>query len=188
MSINYSSDAKAAEEALASLPAETKPSAFKADVGSVKECQGLVDKVMAQHGRLDMVLLNAALMPMAGIGNCTEEVFDRIFDVFCRLTVNMSRDKVLARVVHSPADGAAFNASWAKGDPGHLSGTLHQFMGYRPLPNMGYRLPAEGCYLVGPSTHPGSGVTGGARAAAAVILHDLGLTAPATAEESCRRD
>jgi phytoene dehydrogenase-like protein len=48
-------------------------------------------------------------------------------------------------------------------------------MGYRPMPNMGYRLPAEGLYLVGPSTHPGPGVTGGARAGAQAILTDLGM-------------
>lgn len=64
----------------------------------------------------------------------------------------MGPDKVLGHVVESPADGERFNASWPNGDPGHF-GQLFQFMGYRPLPNMGYRLPADGFYLVGPSTH-----------------------------------
>src|SRR5262249_48627535 len=104
-----------------------------------------------------------------------EEVFDRLFDTFCGLTTNMSADKVLARHVHSPADGERYNTSWAAGDPGHISGQLFQFMGYRPLPNMGYHLPADGFYLIGPSTHPGSGVTGGARAGAMAVLGDLGI-------------
>jgi len=104
-----------------------------------------------------------------------EEIFDGLFATFCGLTTNMSTDKVLARVVHSPADSERFNAAWATGDPGHLSGQLFQFMGYRPLPNMGYRLPGDGFYLIGPSTHPGSGVTGGARAGVQAVLGDLGV-------------
>jgi phytoene dehydrogenase-like protein len=108
-------------------------------------------------------------------GTRKDEVFDRIFETFCGLTTNMSGEKVLSRTIHSPADGEDFNLSWAAGDPGHLSGQLFQFMGYRPLPNMGYKLPAEGLYLVGPSTHPGSGVTGGARAGVQAVMSDLGL-------------
>jgi phytoene dehydrogenase-like protein len=104
-----------------------------------------------------------------------DHIFDAIFDTFCGLTTNMSRDKVLSRVVHSPLDTERFNASWQSGDPGHLGSQLFQFMGYRPLPNMGYRLPAEGFYLVGPSTHPGPGVTGGGRAGAQAIMRDLGI-------------
>ena len=104
-----------------------------------------------------------------------EELFDKVFDTFCGLTTNMGPDKVLCRVVDSPVDSERFNMSWPNGDPGHIGSQLFQFMGYRPMPNMGYRLPAEGFYLVGPSTHPGSGVTGGARAGALAILSDLGV-------------
>lgn len=104
-----------------------------------------------------------------------EEIFDRVFATFCGLTTNMGPEQVLHRVVESPADSERFNSAWPGGDPGHLGSQLFQFMGYRPLPNMGYRLPAEGFYLVGPSTHPGSGVTGGGRAGAQAILADLGL-------------
>ena len=104
-----------------------------------------------------------------------EELFDAVFATFCALTTNMGPDKVLARHVESPIDGERFNAAWPAGDPGHLGQQLFQFMGYRPLPNMGYRLPAEGFYLVGPSTHPGSGVTGGGRAGAQAVLADLGI-------------
>ncbi|WP_369250100.1 phytoene desaturase family protein [Streptomyces sp. R41] len=104
-----------------------------------------------------------------------EELFDRVFETFCGLTTNMGPDKVLGKVIDSPVDGERFNASWPNGDPGHFGSQLFQFMGYRPMPNMGYRLPAEGFYLVGPSTHPGSGVTGGARAGARAVLDDLGF-------------
>jgi phytoene dehydrogenase-like protein len=104
-----------------------------------------------------------------------EELFDRVFETFCGVTTNIDSSTVLGRSVHSPVDTELFNASWPGADPGHFGSQLFQFMGYRPLPNMGYRLPAEGFYLVGPSTHPGSGVTGGARAGAQVVLQDLGF-------------
>ena len=104
-----------------------------------------------------------------------EELFERVFDTFCGMTTNMSREKVLHRVIESPLDSARFNMSWPKGDPGHFGCQLFQFMGYRPMPNMGYRLPAEGFYPVGPSTHPGPGVTGGARAGVQAILSDMGI-------------
>lgn len=106
-----------------------------------------------------------------------EEIFDQVFATFAGMTTNIGPDQVLSRVVHSPLDMARYNEAWVDGDPGHFGCQLFQFMGFRPLPNMGYQLPAEGFYLVGPSTHPGQGVTGGARAAAIAVLADLGMGA-----------
>jgi phytoene dehydrogenase-like protein len=135
------------------------------------------DPSRAPDGKHTLYLLSYAPTELAegSWDDRKDEIFDRVFDTFCAQTTNMSRDKVLARVVHSPVDAERFNRSWPGGDPGHFGSQLFQFMGYRPLPNMGYRLPAKGFYLVGPSTHPGQGVTGGARAGAAAILSDLGL-------------
>jgi phytoene dehydrogenase-like protein len=135
------------------------------------------DPTRAPAGRHTLYLLSYAPLELAEgtWDERKEELFDDVFATFCALTTNMGPDKVLGRVVESPVDGERFNAAWPGGDPGHLGQQLFQFMGYRPLPNMGYRLPAEGFYLVGPSTHPGSGVTGGARAGAQAILADLGF-------------
>ncbi|MGH4025973.1 MAG: phytoene desaturase family protein [Pseudonocardiaceae bacterium] len=134
------------------------------------------DPTRAPAGKHTLYLLSYAPLQLAEgtWDERKEELFDRVFDTFCDLTTNMGPDKVLGRVVDSPVDSERFNMSWPNGDPGHIGSQLFQFMGYRPMPNMGYRLPAEGFYLVGPSTHPGSGVTGGARAGALAILTDLG--------------
>jgi phytoene dehydrogenase-like protein len=135
------------------------------------------DPTRAPAGRHTLYLLSYAPLELDA-GRWDErknEIFDQVFDTFCALTTNMSAQKVLGRAVESPVDGERFNAAWPSGDPGHFGSQLFQFMGYRPLPNMGYRLPGQGFYLVGPSTHPGSGVTGGARAGAQAILRDLGL-------------
>lgn len=135
------------------------------------------DPTRAPDGKHTLYLLSYAPVELAEgtWDERKEELFDAVFATFCASTTNMGPDKVLARHIESPADGERFNASWPGGDPGHLGQQLFQFMGYRPLPNMGYRLPADGFYLVGPSTHPGSGVTGGARAGAMAILTDLGI-------------
>ncbi|MBV8993893.1 MAG: hypothetical protein JO287_09375, partial [Pseudonocardiales bacterium] len=135
------------------------------------------DPTRAPAGQHTLYLLSYAPLQLAKgtWDERKEELFDDVFATFCGLTTNMGPDKVLGRAVESPVDGERFNASWPNGDPGHFGQQLFQFMGYRPLPNMGYRLPAEGFYLVGPSTHPGSGLTGGARAGAQAILADLGF-------------
>ena len=135
------------------------------------------DPTRAPAGQHTLYLLSYAPVELAEgtWDERKEELFDDVFATFCGLTTNMGPDKVLGRHIECPADGERFNVSWPGGDPGHLGQQLFQFMGYRPMPNMGYRLPAEGFYLVGPSTHPGSGVTGGARAGAQAILADLGF-------------
>ncbi|WP_067474312.1 phytoene desaturase family protein [Dietzia timorensis] len=104
-----------------------------------------------------------------------EEIFDQIFDQFCTLTTNIDSSKVLGRKVKSPADSAEFNHAWPGGDANHLGQQFHQFLGSRPMPNMGYQLPAEGFFLIGPSTHPGAGASGGARAGVQAILSALDI-------------
>jgi hypothetical protein len=142
------------------------------------ERQSLADLLSEQENvcRLarSAVLTDAKYEIWEGVAG-VDQLFDEVFATFCGLTTNMGPDKVLGRHVESPADGERFNASWPGGDPGHFGQQMFQFMGYRPMPNTGYRLPADGFYLVGPSTHPGSGVTGGARAGAQAILTDLGF-------------
>ncbi|MRH90096.1 FAD-dependent oxidoreductase [Nocardia sp. SYP-A9097] len=139
------------------------------------------DSSRAPDGHHTLYLLGYAPMELADGDWDTrkEEIFDRVFATFAELTTNIGPAQVLSRVVHSPLDMARYNEAWVDGDAGHFGCQLFQFMGFRPLPNMGYRLPAEGFYLVGPSTHPGQGVTGGARAAALAVLADLGLSFPA---------
>lgn len=147
------------------------------------------DPTRAPEGQHTLYLLTYAPAELAEgeWADRKDELFDAAFDTFCARTTNMGRDKVLARVVHSPEDMARYNTAWPGGDPGHFGCQLHQFLGYRPLPNMGYRLPVDGFYLVGPSTHPGQGVTGGARGAAVSILADLAVDAtPVFARERGR--
>jgi phytoene dehydrogenase-like protein len=135
------------------------------------------DPTRAPAGRHTLYLIGYA-PPRLAEGDWAarkEELFEEIFETFCDLTLNMSKDEVLGRRIDSPADMQQLNRSWPGGDGEHFGSQLFQLMSYRPLPNMGYRLPAESLYLVGPSAHPGAGVTGGARAGAQAIMKDLGI-------------
>ncbi len=56
----------------------------------------------------------------------------------------------------------------------HLEMSLDQMFAWRPLPELsGHRMPADGLYLTGASTHPGGGVFGASgRTAARIVLAD----------------
>ncbi|WSQ10858.1 NAD(P)/FAD-dependent oxidoreductase [Streptomyces sp. NBC_01231] len=135
------------------------------------------DPTRAPEGQHTLYLLGYAPMELEGQSwdEHKEEIFDEIFATFCKLTTNMDSTKVLSRSIKSPLDAARFNASWPSGDASHLGQQIHQYLGNRPMPNMGYRLPADGFFLVGPSTHPGGGANCGARAGVQAILTDLGI-------------
>lgn len=143
------------------------------------------DPTRAPAGRHTLYLLSYAPVKLAdgAWGDRRGEVFDHAFAAFANLTTNMDSGQVISHVVASPEDMGRANAAWPGGDGEHFGAQFFQLMGWRPLPGMDYRLPAEGLYLVGPSTHPGAGVTGGARAAAQAVLADLsaGTSVPARA-------
>lgn len=74
--INYSSDAAPAEELVARLGAENAI-AVKADAGSVKEIERLVQTTVDRFGKIDIVVANAGVLPMRDLESTTEEDFDR---------------------------------------------------------------------------------------------------------------
>jgi phytoene dehydrogenase-like protein len=105
-----------------------------------------------------------------------DEVADQVLANYAKFTVNMGPENTVGRTVTSPADLARMNQAWIHGDPLHMRNMIAQYFSHRPFADAGYyRLPADGLYLCGPSTHPGGGVTGGARAAAMVVMEDLGI-------------
>ena len=75
--INYSSDAAPAEELVARLGAENAI-AVKADAGSVKEIERLVQTTVDRFGKIDIVVANAGIMLMRDLESTTEEDFDRM--------------------------------------------------------------------------------------------------------------
>ncbi len=54
---------------------------LRGDVSQVAECQGMVDHVLAHHGRLDVVVNNAGVTKSLGFFDVTEADWDRIYSV-----------------------------------------------------------------------------------------------------------
>ena len=117
-----------------------------------------------------------------------EEHASRQLEYLRRFAPGFTDDKILARMVKSPAD-------YEKLNPHMVHGAFHggdrglAFSGpSRPVPGWAsHRMPIAGLYQTGGSTHPGGSITGGpGRNAATVLLHDLGhdpaqvMSAPAS--------
>jgi len=115
-----------------------------------------------------------------------QQVADANLAYLRRFAPNLTNDVILAAVVKSPLDLERFNAhNWHGSchggdmDPSQ-SGTN------RPVPGWAqHRLPLQGLYQTGATTHPGGSVSGGpGRNAAMVMLKDLGLSLEAVIARS----
>lgn len=78
--INYSRDSAPADALVAQFGAATSH-AIRADVSSVSECKRLVDETVKKFGKIDILVLNAGVLPMKDLAGTTEEDFDRTFGV-----------------------------------------------------------------------------------------------------------
>ena len=104
-----------------------------------------------------------------------ESYADSIMEFYRRYTTNMGPENIIGRWIESPVDLERHNPSFMEGDFAQLGCYLEQNMGNRPLPGYNYATPIDKLWMCGPGTHPGSGVTGGGRAAAQAILEGLGI-------------
>ena len=109
-----------------------------------------------------------------------EEVADRLLERYLKHSANLTKDKILARVLMSPLDIERMNpAMWR----GSVHQRLRTFDNYSP-----YRLPIPGLYQTGGCTEGGGSVTGRpGRAAAALILEDDGKAFDEVAQSKPRR-
>jgi 3-oxoacyl-[acyl-carrier protein] reductase len=82
--INYSSDDAPANELVkaitSSLPESNPPRAvaIKADAGDVAQLEKLVDEVVKVYGKLDILIPNAATMPMVDLEHVTEALYEKV--------------------------------------------------------------------------------------------------------------
>lgn len=80
--INYNSDPRGAEEAVAEASALGRRAiAVQANLGSYADVQRLVDAAVAEMGRLDVLVNNAGIEKHAAFWDVTEDDFDRVIDV-----------------------------------------------------------------------------------------------------------
>ncbi|EED15918.1 oxidoreductase, short-chain dehydrogenase/reductase family, putative [Talaromyces stipitatus ATCC 10500] len=80
VAINYSSDSSAADELVKTL-GENNVLPIKADAGSVVSTKEMVEQTVSRFGKIDILIPNAGIMPLANLENVTEEMFDNIYQV-----------------------------------------------------------------------------------------------------------
>lgn len=96
-----------------------------------------------------------------------ERVADTFFSRYLRHTTNLTKDKVMAKVIMSPLDIERMNPAMWRGSVHHLDKRWGNFAPYR--------MPIPGLYQTGSCTEAGGSVTGQpGRNAAAIILQDEG--------------
>jgi len=79
VAINFSSDTSAAESVISKLGGSEHAIAIQADAGSLDGCQKMVDATVAKWGRIDILVPNAASLPMKNLESTTEADFDGAF-------------------------------------------------------------------------------------------------------------
>lgn len=130
------------------------------------------------HHTVKYVLAAPARGPEPGIDWDTgKEAFaDRVFEAVRARIPNLSTDAVLGRVAMSPTDLARWNAHMIDGTAHGGDRGLPFSEALRPAPGWAqHRMPLQGLYQTGGTTHPGGSVTGlPGRNAAMVVLRDLG--------------
>lgn len=144
-------------------------------------CHDVVDPTKSPAGKANIQLYDPAPYRLADGGpekwdEIKDEVEDHKLEWVRQFTTNMGPENILARHIKSPLDVERWNPNYVEGDIMSTGSDLYQYMGNRPIPELGnYHTPIENLFLCGPSSHPGGGVCAGGRAAAQVILEEFGI-------------
>ncbi|KAI9158126.1 Short chain dehydrogenase AgnL6 [Paramyrothecium foliicola] len=78
--INYFSNADAANAMVQAIGSD-RAIAVQADVSKLEDNARLVDEAVKKFGKIDTIVLNAAIMPMKSLQDSTEADFDSIFNM-----------------------------------------------------------------------------------------------------------
>lgn len=98
--VNYASDSKAANEVVSQIGGD-RALAVQADASTVAGAEALVAATVQRFSKIDVVIPNAGLMPMADLEHTTEAAFDRVY------AINVKGPYFLAQkaVPHMPTTG-----------------------------------------------------------------------------------
>ena len=141
------------------------------------------DPTRAPAGKHVMYLYEYAPYAIDGDPNKWDEIREsyaqEIFDFLKPYIRNFGPENILGQYIQSPLDMTRLNPSFVQGDFAHIASYTEQFMGNRPiqgLPGGQFCTPVDKLMICGPQCHPGSGCSGGGRAAAIAVLEKLGTT------------
>ncbi|KAJ9610843.1 hypothetical protein H2200_005620 [Cladophialophora chaetospira] len=78
--VNYGRDTSAAEKLVSTLGADNAY-AVQADAASISGVEKLVKSTIEKFGKIDILIPNAGLLTLKDVESCTEEDFDRTFNI-----------------------------------------------------------------------------------------------------------
>jgi len=91
--VNYAGSKADADQTLAAIKAKGGEAiAVQADVSKSAEVKAMFDKVIAQYGRIDVLINNAGIMITKLLKDTTDEDYTRQFDINVRGTFNTLRE------------------------------------------------------------------------------------------------
>jgi short chain dehydrogenase len=89
--ITYSSDDASAQAVVSSIISSSSTEAYKgippralalkSDAGNVAQQEILVKQVVEVHGKIDILICNAGIMPLVDLEHTSEEAFDRVMGI-----------------------------------------------------------------------------------------------------------
>jgi len=68
-----------------------RATAVQADVSDAAQVAGLFEQALAHHGRIDQIVNNAGVMVPCQLGDLSDELYQRVFDVNVRGALNVFR-------------------------------------------------------------------------------------------------
>jgi phytoene dehydrogenase-like protein len=142
-------------------------------------CASIHDPSRAPAGKATLYLYHMVPLVPRGKALCAWEDMREPFAQWllegAKTYIGNLEGNVLAAHHESPYDMEICSPSFRNGDVMGLGTFADQFLGGRPTSEFAqYRVPGiERLYLCGPFMHPGGGVTGGGRAVAMRVMHDL---------------
>ncbi len=162
------------------LDAFRRGETFARDPWILVVCSTALDRDRAPDGKGIIKLLTIAPYELAGEGRAWSSEKERFADFLIQRTsdhMDLDDSDILARVVECPLDLEARNRHNHRGSCHGGAIDPDQSGLNRPVPGWAqYRLPVEGLYQTGATTHPGGSVSGRpGRNAARVMLSDLGV-------------
>ncbi|MCA0422103.1 MAG: SDR family oxidoreductase [Proteobacteria bacterium] len=99
-------DLASAKEAAAGLPGRGHLG-IKCDVTARKDCDKAVARVLAKHGRIDVLVNNAGITSPLRLMNVDDETYDRLMDVNMRGTFHMTQ--AVVPVMRAQKSGSIVN-------------------------------------------------------------------------------
>ena len=102
--VNYHTDAQGADKVVAEIGAN-RALAIQADISKPADIERLIKVSVARFGKIDVVIPNAAYVPLADVETATEEQFDMAFGVNVKgpwLLVQVCFESCLQPLPHLP--------------------------------------------------------------------------------------